>query len=138
VVGELNKKDYPFKMNVRRSVIVNLVGGLDSNGNWEVGLFEVNIVLLKSQTAMAMYEIYVCQEWARANHLTGTIKLSEYLMGTATDRTLAPTSGTTRRIPVQTHWSGAGSRCSPTQRLPSRTVQPSCPGETRTRLQGWS
>ncbi len=35
-----------------------------------------------------MYEIYVCQEWARANDLTGTIKLSEYLMGTTTDRTL--------------------------------------------------
>jgi hypothetical protein len=38
--------------------------------------------------ATAMYEIYVCQEWARANDLTGTIKLSEYLMGTTTDRTL--------------------------------------------------
>jgi hypothetical protein len=38
--------------------------------------------------ATAMYEIYVSQEWARANDLTGTIKLSEYLMGTTTDRTL--------------------------------------------------
>jgi hypothetical protein len=38
--------------------------------------------------ATAMYEIYVCQEWARANDLTGTIKLLEYLMGTTTDRTL--------------------------------------------------
>ncbi len=27
------------------------------------------------------YKIYVRQEWARANDLTGTIKLSEYLMG---------------------------------------------------------
>jgi hypothetical protein len=34
-----------------------------------------------------MYEIYVRQEWARANVLTGT-KLSDYLMGTTTDRTL--------------------------------------------------
>jgi hypothetical protein len=34
-------------------------------------------VPLKSQTASAMYEIYVRQEWARANDLTGTIKLSE-------------------------------------------------------------
>jgi hypothetical protein len=85
---KLNGKDYPFEMNVRRSVIVNLVGGLDNNGNCEVGLFEVNGVPLTSQLANAMYEIYVRQEWARANDLTGTIKLSEYLMGTTTDRTL--------------------------------------------------
>ncbi len=69
-------------------MIVNLVGGLDNNGNCKVGLFEVNGVPLKSQMATEMYEIYVCQEWARANDLTGTIKLSEYLMGTTTDRTL--------------------------------------------------
>ncbi len=64
---KLNGKDYPFEMNVRRSVIVNLVGGLDNNSNCEVGLFEVNVVLLKGQVATAMYEIYVRQEWARAN-----------------------------------------------------------------------
>jgi hypothetical protein len=29
------------------------------------------------RAARAMYEIYVRQEWARANDLTGTIKLSE-------------------------------------------------------------
>jgi hypothetical protein len=69
-------------------VIVNLVGGLDNNNNCEVGLYEVNGVPLRSQVASAMYKIYVRQEWARANDLTGTIKLSEYLMGTTTDRTL--------------------------------------------------
>jgi hypothetical protein len=53
-----------------------------------VGVFEFNGVTLKNQMATAMYEIYVCQEWARANDLTGTIKLSEYLMGTTTDRAL--------------------------------------------------
>ncbi len=74
-------------MNVRRSVIVDLVGGLDNNNNCEVGLFEVKGVPLRSQVASAMYEIYVCQEWARANDLTGAIKLSEYLMGTTMDRT---------------------------------------------------
>ncbi len=79
---KLGGKDYPFEMNVRRSVIVDLVGGLDNNGNCEVGLYEVNGVPLKSQMATAMYEISVRQEWARANDLTGTIKLSEYLMGT--------------------------------------------------------
>jgi hypothetical protein len=35
---------------------------------------------LRSQVATAAYEIYVRQEWARANDLTGSIKLSEYLM----------------------------------------------------------
>ena len=69
-------------------MIVNLVGGLDNNSNCEVGLFEVNGVPPKNQMARAMYEIYVRQEWARANDLTGTIKLSEYLMGTTTDRAL--------------------------------------------------
>jgi hypothetical protein len=85
---KLNGRDYPFEMNVRRSVIFNLVGRLDNNGNCEVGLFEVKGVPLRSQVASVMYEIYVRQEWARANDLTGTIKLSEYLMGTTTDRTL--------------------------------------------------
>jgi hypothetical protein len=85
---KLNGKDYLFEMNVRRAIIVDLGGGLDNDGNCEVGLYEVNGVPLRNQMATAMYEIYVRQEWARANDLTGTIKLSEYLMGTTTDRTL--------------------------------------------------
>ncbi len=85
---KLNGKDYPFEMNVRRAIIVDLVGGLDNDGNCEVGLYEVKGVPLRNQMATAMYEIYVRQEWARANDLTGTIKLLEYLMGTTTDRTL--------------------------------------------------
>jgi hypothetical protein len=64
---KLNGKDYPFEMNVRRPVVVDLVGGLDNDGNCEVGLYEVNGVPLRNQMAMVMYEIYV---------LTGTIKLS--------------------------------------------------------------
>jgi hypothetical protein len=75
-------------MNVRRSLIANLVEGLDNNGNCKVGLFAVNRMPLKSQMATAMYEVYVRQEWAKANDLRGTIKLSEYLMGTTTDQTL--------------------------------------------------
>ncbi len=59
---KLNGKDYPFKMNVRKSVIVNLVGGLDNNGNCKVGLFEVKGVPQKSLMATGMYEIYVRQE----------------------------------------------------------------------------
>jgi hypothetical protein len=82
---KLNRKDYPFEMNVRRAIIVDLVGGLDKDGNCEVGLYEVNGMPLRNQMATGMYEIYVRQEWARANDLTGTIKLSE---GTTTDRTL--------------------------------------------------
>ncbi len=34
-------------MNIRRSVIVNLIGGLDNNGNCEVGMFEVRGVPLR-------------------------------------------------------------------------------------------
>ncbi len=107
---KLGGKDYPFEMNVRRSVIVDLVGGLDNNGNCEVGLYEVNGVPLKCQMAMAMYEIYVRQEWARANDLTGTIKLWEYLMGTTTDRTLVD-SGEGTYI-----WDYSQDACQPVQR----------------------
>jgi hypothetical protein len=46
-----------------------------------VDLFEINGVPLRSQEASAMSEIYVHQEWTRANNLTSIIKLSEYLMG---------------------------------------------------------
>ncbi len=66
---KLNGKDYPFEMKVRRAIIVDLVGGLYNNGNSEVGLHEVNGVPLRNQMATAMYEIYVRQEWARANDL---------------------------------------------------------------------
>jgi hypothetical protein len=143
---KLNRKDYPFEMNVRRSVIVNLVGGLDSDSNCKVGLFEVNGAPLRSQVATVMYEIYVRQEWARANDLTGTIKLLEYLMGTTTDQTLVDSGEDTYvwdywQDACPTCWSActeAVSRCSQTQRLPSRMVPPSCLGETRTRWPGWS
>ncbi len=46
-------------------MIVNLIGGLDNNSNCEVSLFEVKGMPLKGQVVTAMYEIYVCQEWAR-------------------------------------------------------------------------
>jgi hypothetical protein len=85
---KLKGNEYSFEMKVRRSVVVNLIGGLDNDGNCEVGLFEVNGVPLKSQVATAAYEIYVRQEWARANNLTRFIKLSEFLMGTTMDRML--------------------------------------------------
>jgi hypothetical protein len=73
---------------IKPAVVVNLIGGLDNNGNCEVGLFEVNGVPLRSQVAIVAYEIYVWQEWARANDLTSSMNLSEYLMGTTTDRML--------------------------------------------------
>ncbi len=50
---KLNGKDYLFEMNVRRSVIVDLVRGLDNNNNCEVGLFEVGGTLLSCQVASA-------------------------------------------------------------------------------------
>jgi hypothetical protein len=56
---KLNGKDYPFEMNVRKAIIVDLVGGLDNKGNCEVGLYEVNGIQLRNQMATAMYEIYV-------------------------------------------------------------------------------
>jgi hypothetical protein len=131
-------------MNVRQGVTVDLVGSLDNYGNCEVGVFEFNGVTLKNQMATAMYEIYVRQEWATANDLTGTIKLSEYLMGTTTDRALVDSGEGTyvwehsKDACPDTLVSLYRGRCSPTQRLPSRTVWPSCPAETRIRLPVWS
>jgi hypothetical protein len=131
-------------MNVRKAVIVDLVGSLDNYGNRKVGLFEINGVTLKNQMATAMYEIYVRQEWARANDLTGTIKLSEYLMGTTTDQTLVDSGEGTyvwdhsKDAPLWSACTEAGSRCSPTRQLLSRTAQPSWPVETRTRSPVWS
>jgi hypothetical protein len=45
-------------MNVRRSAIVNLIGGLYNNGNCKVSLYEVRGVPLRSQVVTAPYEIY--------------------------------------------------------------------------------
>ncbi len=85
---KLRGKDHPFEMNVRKGVSVELVGGLDEYGNCRVGVFHLDGMRLESQMVTATYEIYVRQEWARANDLTGSIKLSEYLMGTTADRAL--------------------------------------------------
>jgi hypothetical protein len=106
---KINRKAYPFEMIVRRSVIVNLIGGLNNNGNCEIRLFEVNGMPLRSQLATSEYEIYSQQEWARPNHLTGSIKLLDYLMGSLQighwwTRGRAPTSGTTHRMPGSTCW----------------------------------
>jgi hypothetical protein len=35
---KLNGKEYPFEMNVRWLVVINLVGSLDNNSNSKVGL----------------------------------------------------------------------------------------------------
>jgi hypothetical protein len=42
---KLNGKEYLFEMNIRRSVVVNLIGGLDNIGNCKVRLFEVTACL---------------------------------------------------------------------------------------------
>ena len=139
---KLHGKEHPFEMNFRQGVTVDLVGGLDSYGNCRVGVFDFNGVTLENQMASAMYEIYVRQEWAKANDLTGTIKLSEYLMGTTTDRALVDSGeGTYFWERALTRWSACtevGLRCSPTRRHPSQTVRLSCPAETRTRLPVWN
>ncbi len=68
---KLNGKEHPFEMNVRQGVTVDLVGGLDNYGNCRVGVFDFNGVTWENQMASAMYEIYVRQEWARANDPDG-------------------------------------------------------------------
>jgi hypothetical protein len=45
------------EMNVLRSVIVNLIGCMDSNGNCKVGLFEVRGLHLRSHLVTAVYKI---------------------------------------------------------------------------------
>jgi hypothetical protein len=67
---KINRKEHPFEMNIRRWVIVNMVGGLDNN-NCEVNLFEVRGVTHISKVVTAAYKIYVPQR-DRANDLTGS------------------------------------------------------------------
>ncbi|MFN9909062.1 MAG: hypothetical protein ACK56F_23555, partial [bacterium] len=43
-------------------------------------------MMLTNQVVQASYEVDIKQEWARANDLTGTIKLSGALIATTTDR----------------------------------------------------
>ncbi len=69
-------------MGVKTDFSVYLVGGLNGQGNCEVGAYEVNGVMLTNQVVQALYEVDIKQEWARANDLTGTIKLTESLMAT--------------------------------------------------------
>ncbi len=49
-------------------------------------MFEDNNVPLRSQVTQAMYKLDIQREWARANDLTGTIKLTEYLVATNMDQ----------------------------------------------------
>jgi hypothetical protein len=110
--------EYPFEMNVQRSVTINLVNGLNNNGNCEVGLFEVKGALLRSQVVTGAYKIYIQQEWERANDLTRSIKLLKFLMapqriGQCWTQGRAPMCGITPRMPALTPWSactGAASR----------------------------
>ncbi len=83
---KISGKEHPFEMDVKTDFSVYRVGGLDAQGNCEVGAYEVNGVMLTSQVVQASYEVDIKQEWARANDLTSTIKLTESLMATTTDR----------------------------------------------------
>ncbi len=73
-------------MGVRKDFTVNPVGGLDTFGNCEVGLFEVIGIALKCQAAQASYKVNIKQDWARANNLTGRIKQTKSLIATTMDR----------------------------------------------------
>ena len=73
-------------MGVKTDFSVYLVGGLDAQGNCEVGAYEVDGEMLTNQVVLASYEVDIRQEWARTNDLIGTIKLSEALIATTTDR----------------------------------------------------
>jgi hypothetical protein len=82
----ISGKEHPFEKGVKTDFSVYLVGGLDAQGNCEVGAYEVNGEMVTGQVVKASYEVDIKQEWARANDLTGAIKLSESLIATTTDR----------------------------------------------------
>jgi hypothetical protein len=128
-------------MGIKTYFSVYIVGGLDAQGNCEVGAYEVDSEMLTGQVVLASYEVDIKQEWAPANDLIGTIKLSESLIATTTDRaTVDSGEGTyvwnSRRTLAQTLWSAYTqdpSRWLPTQQQHSPTEQPSCREEIRTR-----
>ncbi len=78
---KISGKEHPFEMCVQTDFSIYLVGGLDAQQNCEVDAYEVNSVMLTSKVVQASYEVDIKQEWARTNDLTGTIKLTESLMG---------------------------------------------------------
>jgi hypothetical protein len=51
---KIKGKDYPIKMNVQRTIIVNLIVGLDNKGNCEVGMYEIKGMPLRSQVVIAV------------------------------------------------------------------------------------
>ncbi len=83
---KINEKEHPFEMGVKMDFSLYLVGGLDAQGNCEVGAYEVDGKMLTGQVVLAAYEVDIKQEWARTNDLIGTIKLSKSLIATTTDR----------------------------------------------------
>ncbi len=83
---KINGKEHPFGMGIKTYFSVYLVGGLDVQGNCEVGAYEVDGEMLTGQVELASYEVDIKQEWTRANDLIGTIKLSESLIATTTDQ----------------------------------------------------
>jgi hypothetical protein len=84
----INGMEHFFEMDVKTDFTVNLVGRLNTHGNCEVGIFGVNGMPLKKQIAQASYKVDIRQELARANDLTGTIKLTESLVSTTMDRAM--------------------------------------------------
>jgi hypothetical protein len=83
---KIKGKEHPFEMGVKTDFSVYLVGGLDAQGNCEVGAYEVDGEMLTGQVVLAAYEVDIRQEWARTNDLIGTIKLSEALVAMTMDR----------------------------------------------------
>ncbi len=66
----------------RQTLVFISWGGLDAQGNCEVGAYEVDGEMLTGQVVLASYEVDIRQEWARTNDLIGTIKLREALIAT--------------------------------------------------------
>jgi hypothetical protein len=83
---KINGKEQDYEMGVTTSFSTYLKGGLDVGNNCEVGVNEVNKVELGGQVMHAIYEADIRQEWAKANDLTGMLKLGESLRATPTDR----------------------------------------------------
>jgi hypothetical protein len=81
---KINGKEQDFETGFTTSFSTYLKGGLDVGNNWRGNI--VNKVELGGQVTQALYEVDIRQELAKANDLTGTLKLDETLRAPTTDR----------------------------------------------------
>ncbi len=70
------KKVYPVKMGTTTSHTQFITGSLDDSHTCQVGVVDYGGKVLGDQTAQAIFEVTIREEWARVNDVTGMITMA--------------------------------------------------------------